>query len=62
MPKYLLIVDFQAGVVDTPMEEWKPEEIEAHLDYYGALAQGARRERRARRVRGRSPGPIWPRS
>jgi len=37
MPKYLLIVNFQSGVVDTPMEEWKPEEITAHLDYYRAL-------------------------
>jgi hypothetical protein len=37
MTRYLLVVDFQPGVVDTPMEEWKPEEIEAHLDYYGAL-------------------------
>ena len=35
--KYLLIVNFQPGVVPTPMEEWKPEEIEAHLDYYRAL-------------------------
>jgi hypothetical protein len=35
--KYLLIVNFQPGVVDTPMEEWTPEEIEAHLDYYRAL-------------------------
>ena len=37
MTRYLLAVDFQSGVVDTPMEEWKPEEIQAHLDYYGAL-------------------------
>jgi len=37
MSKYLLIVDFQPGVVETPMEEWKPEEVEAHLDYYRAL-------------------------
>jgi hypothetical protein len=37
MPKYLLAVNFTPGVVDTPMEEWKPEEIEAHLDYYRAL-------------------------
>ena len=37
MPKYLLAVNFQPGVVDTPMEEWKPEEIKAHLDYYAAL-------------------------
>jgi hypothetical protein len=35
--KYLLIVNFQPGVIDTPMDQWKPEEIEAHLDYYRAL-------------------------
>ena len=35
--KFVLIVNFQPGVIDTPMDEWKPEEIEAHLDYYRAL-------------------------
>src|SRR5438093_3099804 len=35
--KYALIVNFEPGVEDTPMEEWKPEEIEAHLDYYRVL-------------------------
>ena len=37
MTRYLLAVTFEPGVVDTPMEEWKPEEVTAHLDYYGAL-------------------------
>ena len=37
--RYLLGVTFAPGAVETPMEEWKPEEIEAHLDYYGALAK-----------------------
>ena len=37
MARYLLGVNFQGGVVDAPMEEWKPEEITAHLDYYAAL-------------------------
>jgi hypothetical protein len=37
MTKYLLIVDFQPGVDDTPMEEWEPAEVQAHLDHYGAL-------------------------
>jgi hypothetical protein len=37
MAKYVLIVDFQPGVSETPLEEWKPEEVEAHLDYYRAL-------------------------
>ena len=35
--QYLLIVDFQPGVSKAPMEEWKAEEVEAHLDYYRAL-------------------------
>ena len=39
MSKYLLIVDFQPGLAETTMEEWKPEEVEAHLDYYRALSQ-----------------------
>jgi hypothetical protein len=37
MPKYCLIVDFQPGVAETPMDEWRPEEIQAHLDYYARL-------------------------
>ena len=37
MTRYLLGVTFEPGVVDTPMEEWKPEEIKAHLDYYKTL-------------------------
>jgi hypothetical protein len=37
MSRYLLAVDFEGGVVETPMEEWKPEEITAHLDHYKAL-------------------------
>ena len=27
MSKFVLIVNFEGGVVDTPMEEWKPEEV-----------------------------------
>jgi hypothetical protein len=37
MPRYLLIVDYQPGVDDTPMDQWKPAEIQAHMDYYAAL-------------------------
>jgi hypothetical protein len=39
MARYLLGVNFEGGVVDTPMSEWEPEEITAHLDYYKALHQ-----------------------
>ena len=35
--RYLLIVNFEGGVIEAPMGEWKPEEITAHLDYYKAL-------------------------
>ena len=45
MARYLVGVDFRAGVVDTPMEEWEPDEIAAHLDYYGALERRAGRQR-----------------
>ena len=37
MARFLLGVNFQPGVVDKPMEEWAPEEIDAHLDYYREL-------------------------
>jgi hypothetical protein len=37
MSKFVLIVNFEGGTVDTPMEEWKPEEVQAHLNYYRDL-------------------------
>jgi hypothetical protein len=37
--RYLLGVNFTPGVDETPMEEWQPNEIEAHLDYYRALSK-----------------------
>jgi hypothetical protein len=37
MTKYLLVIDFQSGVVETPMSQWKPEDVTAHLNYYEAL-------------------------
>ena len=37
MTKYLLAVNFEGGALAVPMDEWKPEEITAHLDYYTAL-------------------------
>jgi len=37
MSKFVLIVNFQGGTVDTPMEEWKPDEVQAHLNYYRDL-------------------------
>ncbi|GEA85222.1 MAG: YciI family protein [Cellulomonas sp.] len=37
MPRYLLIVDFQPGTDPTPMEEWTPDEVDAHMAYYRRL-------------------------
>jgi hypothetical protein len=37
MPRYLLAVNFVNGVIEAPMEEWKPEEVTAHLNYYKLL-------------------------
>ena len=37
MPQFLLIVDYRPGVDATPMEQWKPAEVRAHMDYYDAL-------------------------
>ena len=37
MTRYMLLVNFDGGVVETPMDEWMPEEVAAHMDYYRAL-------------------------
>lgn len=39
MPRYLLAVTYADGAGMPPMTEWKPEEVQAHLDYYSALNQ-----------------------
>jgi hypothetical protein len=42
MTKYLLTVDYRGGVIDTPMTEWTPAEVRAHMDYYGAVTDQLR--------------------
>ena len=37
MPRFLLIVKNDGGVIDAPMDEWRPDEIAAHMNYYQAL-------------------------
>jgi hypothetical protein len=39
MPRFLLIVNYDDGVNDVPMDEWRPDEITAHMNYYEALNQ-----------------------
>ena len=37
MKRYMMLVNFDGGTVEAPMDEWKPNEVEAHMDYYRAL-------------------------
>ncbi|HEU4673504.1 MAG TPA: YciI family protein, partial [Candidatus Limnocylindrales bacterium] len=37
MARYLLAVTYEPGADETPLDEWKPAEIDAHLDYYRRL-------------------------
>lgn len=38
MPKFLLMVNHDNGVADgKPMDEWQPDEVKAHMDYYAVL-------------------------
>jgi hypothetical protein len=37
MTQYLLTVNYDGGVVDAPMEQWAPEDVKAHMDYYRTL-------------------------
>ncbi|HZC27210.1 MAG TPA: YciI family protein [Actinopolymorphaceae bacterium] len=37
MTKFLLLVNYDGGAIDTPMTEWAPEEVQAHMDYYRTL-------------------------
>src|SRR5215468_8859895 len=39
MPKFLLMVNHDNGVVDTGFDDWKPDEVRAHMNYYEVLAR-----------------------
>jgi len=39
MPKFLIMVNHERGVIDKPMDEWEPDEVKAHMDYYGVLSR-----------------------
>jgi hypothetical protein len=40
MPKFLIMVNHDNGVADDrPMDEWEPDEVKAHMDYYGVLGR-----------------------
>ena len=64
MPKYLLLKHYRGGPTPhhpfPPMDQWAPEDVEAHmafLKHVGRVAQGERRvRRRDRRSRRRAHG------
>ena len=40
MPKFLIMVNHDNGVFDdTSMDDWAPEEVKAHMDYYEVLGR-----------------------
>lgn len=39
MTKFMLLVNYDGGVVEEPMLSWDPADIKAHLAYYDALNQ-----------------------
>ena len=49
MARYLLIVDFQSGPDESPMEQWAHDEVTAHLDYYNRLTPSSTPGRAGRR-------------
>ena len=57
MAKYLLIVDYERRRRHAD-GGWEPEEVKAHIDYYGGAEPRAHRQRRAGRRRG--PGRARP--
>jgi hypothetical protein len=40
MPRFLIMVNHDNGAADdVPMDEWKPEEVAAHMNYYEVLGR-----------------------
>ncbi|MFJ7967744.1 YciI family protein [Streptomyces sp. NPDC096324] len=39
MPKFLLLVNHDGGEFEQPMDEWAPQDIAVHFDYYEALTK-----------------------
>ena len=39
MPKFLLMVNHDNGVVNGPMSEWEPDEVRARMNYYEILGR-----------------------
>jgi hypothetical protein len=42
MPKYLVMVNYDGGVFEQPMDEWAPGDVAAHFRYYDELTKELR--------------------
>ena len=66
MAKYLLLKHYRgapAPLNDVPMDQWTPDEVEAHVQYMRDFADAARGHRRVRRWHKRCrPTVLWVRS
>ena len=62
MPKYLLLKHYRGGPEPhrpfPPMDQWAPEDVEAHMAFPGSQ-RAARGERRVRRRAGAHAGEAW---
>ena len=60
MPKYLLLKHYRGGPEPhrpyPPMDQWAPEDVEAHMAFQQARQRAARGERRVRRRAGAHAG------
>ena len=60
MPKYLLLKHYRGGPEQhrpvPPMDQWAPEDVEAHMAFLRHVSGAARAERRVRRRTGAHAG------
>jgi hypothetical protein len=65
MAKYLLLKHYRgapASVNDVPMDQWTPEEVDAHLQFMGDFTARLERTGELVDVQGLSPEGLWVRS
>jgi hypothetical protein len=65
MAKYLLLKHYRGGpaaVNDIPMDQWKPDEVEAHIGFMQAFAAKLQRDGEFVDAQALSPDGVWVRS
>jgi hypothetical protein len=65
MAKYLLLKHYRGGpaaVNNVPMDQWKPEEVEAHIEFMQDFAAKLERDGEFVDAQALSPDGVWVRS